>query len=47
MHELALHYEASGDQVRTLVLTRAAFAPHEGRAKVFIVRRAEELLAVL
>ncbi len=30
-------------QVRTLVLARAAFAPHEGRAKVFVVRRAEEL----
>jgi DNA polymerase-3 subunit delta' len=29
--------------VRTLVLARAAFAPHEGRAKVFIVRGAEEL----
>lgn len=35
--------EISIDQVRTLVLARAAFAPHEGRAKVFIVRRAEEL----
>jgi DNA polymerase-3 subunit delta' len=35
--------ELSIDQVRTLVLARAAFAPHEGRAKVFIVRRAEEL----
>jgi DNA polymerase-3 subunit delta' len=33
------------DQVRTLVLARGAFAPHEGRAKVFIVRRAEELHA--
>jgi DNA polymerase III subunit delta' len=32
-------------QVRTLVLARAAFPPHEGRAKVFIVRRAEELSA--
>lgn len=30
-------------QVRTLVLARSAFAPHEGRAKVFIIRRAEEL----
>src|SRR5262249_22866809 len=29
--------------VRTLVLARAAFGPHEGRAKIFIVRRAEEL----
>jgi DNA polymerase-3 subunit delta' len=35
--------EISIDQVRTLVLARAAFPPHEGRAKVFIVRRAEEL----
>jgi DNA polymerase-3 subunit delta' len=35
--------DISIDQVRTLVLSRAAFAPHEGRAKVFIVRRAEEL----
>lgn len=35
--------EISIDQVRTLVLARAAFAPHEGRAKVFLVRRAEEL----
>jgi DNA polymerase III subunit delta' len=30
-------------QIRTLVLARAAFPPHEGRAKVFIIRRAEEL----
>jgi DNA polymerase-3 subunit delta' len=35
--------EISIDQVRTLVLARAAFPPHEGRAKVFVVRRAEEL----
>lgn len=35
--------DISIDQVRTIVLARAAFAPHEGRAKVFIVRRAEEL----
>jgi DNA polymerase-3 subunit delta' len=35
--------EISIDQVRTLVLARAAFGPHEGRAKVFVVRRAEEL----
>jgi DNA polymerase-3 subunit delta' len=34
--------DISVDQVRTLVLSRAAFAPHEGRARVFIVRRAEE-----
>jgi DNA polymerase-3 subunit delta' len=35
--------DISIDQVRTVVLARAAFPPHEGRAKVFIVRRAEEL----
>lgn len=35
--------EISIDQVRTLVLSRAAYAPHEGRAKVFILRRVEEL----
>src|SRR5579864_5978176 len=35
--------DLSIDQVRTLVLARAAFPPVEGRAKVFIVRRAEEL----
>jgi len=35
--------DLSIDQVRTLVLARAAYRPHEGRAKVFIVRRAEEL----
>jgi DNA polymerase-3 subunit delta' len=35
--------DISIDQVRTLVLARAAFPPHEGRAKVFVVRRAEEL----
>ena len=35
--------DISIDQVRTLVLARASFAPHEGRAKVFIIRRAEEL----
>ncbi len=35
--------DLSIDQVRTLVLARAAFPPHEGRARVFIVRRAEEL----
>ncbi len=35
--------EISIDQVRTLVLARAAFAPHEGRAKVFVIRRADEL----
>lgn len=35
--------DISIDQIRTLVLARSAFSPHEGRAKVFIVRRAEEL----
>jgi DNA polymerase-3 subunit delta' len=35
--------EISIDQVRTLVLARAAYAPHEGRAKVIVIRRAEEL----
>jgi DNA polymerase-3 subunit delta' len=35
--------DLSIDQVRTLVLSHASYAPHEGRARVFIVRRAEEL----
>ena len=35
--------DISIDQVRTLVLARGAYGPHEGRAKVFVVRRAEEL----
>jgi DNA polymerase-3 subunit delta' len=35
--------DISIDQVRTLVLARAAFGPHEGRARVFVVRRADEL----
>jgi DNA polymerase-3 subunit delta' len=35
--------DISIDQVRTLVLARSAYAPHEGRAKVFIIRRADEL----
>ncbi len=35
--------DISIDQVRALVLARGAFPPHEGRAKVFLVRRAEEL----
>jgi DNA polymerase-3 subunit delta' len=35
--------DLSIDQVRALVLARSAFPPHEGRAKVFIVRRVEEL----
>lgn len=37
--------DISVDQIRTLVLARAAFPPTEGRAKVFLVRRAEELSA--
>src|SRR5262249_29427384 len=32
--------EISVDQVRTIVLAHAAYPPHEGRARVFIVRRA-------
>jgi len=35
--------EISIDQVRALVLARAAFPPYEGRAKVFLIRRAEQL----
>jgi len=35
--------DISIDQIRTLVLSRSAYAPHEGRAKVFILRRADEL----
>jgi DNA polymerase-3 subunit delta' len=35
--------ELSVDQIRTIVLSHASYAPHEGRARVFIVRRAEEL----
>src|SRR5688572_187415 len=38
--------EATGigiEQVRRVVLTRAGFPPHEGRALVFIVRDAEEI----
>ena len=35
--------DISIDQIRTLVLSRSAYAPHEGRAKVFVVRRVEEL----
>lgn len=35
--------DLSIDQVRSIVLARAAFPPHEERAKVFVVRRAEEL----
>ena len=35
--------DISIDQIRTLVLSRSAYAPHEGRAKVFVMRRVEEL----
>jgi DNA polymerase-3 subunit delta' len=35
--------EISVDQIRRLVLERGSFPPHEGRARVFIVRRAHEL----
>jgi DNA polymerase III subunit delta' len=35
--------EISVDQIRTIVLAHAAYPPHEGRARVFILRRAEEL----
>ena len=35
--------DISVDQIRTIVLAHAAYPPHEGRARVFIVRRAEEL----
>lgn len=38
--------EATGisvEQIRRVVLSRAGYAPHEGRALVFIVRNAEEL----
>ena len=37
--------DISVDQVRTIVLSHASYPPHEGRARVFIVRRAEELNA--
>jgi DNA polymerase III subunit delta' len=35
--------DLSIDQVRTLVLSRAAYGPHEGRARVIIIRAAEDL----
>jgi DNA polymerase-3 subunit delta' len=35
--------DISVDQIRTIVLAHAAYPPHEGRARLFIVRRAEEL----
>jgi DNA polymerase-3 subunit delta' len=46
LYRLAGTSEATGisvEQVRRLVLGRAGFAPHEGRALVFIVRDADEL----
>jgi DNA polymerase III subunit delta' len=35
--------DISVDQVRKVILERAPYPPHEGRARVYIVRRAEEL----
>ena len=35
--------EISVGQIRSVVLERIAFPPHEGRARIFIIRRAEEL----
>ena len=35
--------EISVDQVRTIVLQHASYPPHEGRARVFLVRGADEL----
>ncbi|MBP9111627.1 MAG: AAA family ATPase [Polyangiaceae bacterium] len=35
--------EISIDQVRTLVLSKLSFAPHEGRARVFMICDADEL----
>jgi DNA polymerase-3 subunit delta' len=35
--------EISVQQIRTVVLERIPFPPHEGRARIFIIRRAEEL----
>ena len=35
--------EISIDQIRTIALSRVAFAPHEGRARIFLIRDAEEL----
>jgi DNA polymerase-3 subunit delta' len=35
--------EISVEQIRRVVLSRANYSPHEGRAQVFIVRGAEEL----
>ena len=35
--------DISVHQIRAIVLANAAFPPHEGRARVFILRRAEEM----
>lgn len=35
--------EISVDQIRTIVLSHASYSAHEGRARVYIIRRAEEL----
>jgi DNA polymerase-3 subunit delta' len=35
--------DISVDQIRRLVLERASYPPHEGRARIFIMRRAHEL----
>lgn len=35
--------EISVDQVRTIVLQHASYPPHEGRARVFLIRDADEL----
>src|SRR5690606_9842972 len=35
--------EISVEQIRRVVLSRASYAPHEGRAQIFIVRGAEQL----
>lgn len=35
--------EISVDQIRTVVLAHAAYGPHEGKARVFIIRGADEL----
>jgi len=35
--------ELSVDQIRSVVLDRISYPPHEGKARVYIIRRAEEL----
>lgn len=35
--------EISVDQIRTVVLAHAAYGPHEGKARIFVVRGADEL----